>query len=224
MLTSVTGIRTTPTKPAAEAAGVSAAIVVHSRARGFTLIEVLVVMVIVAIIAGVAVLSLGSLGRAPPAKHAAEQLSAIAELASQQAVIAGQQYGLLISRHGYRFYTFDGEQWQPVTNDPVFRARTLGDDVIFDLHLEGAPVDLSKTDFSPDADTHSSASQADDSGTENDDATQPKPQIALLSSGEVTPFTITVTDTVDPSQRYVISGSLAQGIELQSPDDKKNGS
>lgn len=186
----------------------------HSQARGFTLIEILVVMVIVAIIAGVAVLSLGSLGRSPPAKHAAEQLSALAELASQQAVMEGRQYGLLVSRHGYQFFIYDGTHWLPVTDDQTFRTRTLGDDVILDLHLEGAPVKLARTETVPTGNSIMAADTAD-----SGNALQPAPQIALLSSGEITPFEITVSDTVDPAARYRISSSLSDGITLQQPGE-----
>ncbi|MGH8401626.1 MAG: type II secretion system minor pseudopilin GspH [Gammaproteobacteria bacterium] len=192
---------------------------VRIRARGFTLIEILVVMVIMAIIAGVAIISLGSLGRTPPAKHAAQQLSALAELAAQQAVMEGRQYGLLISQHGYQFFTYDGEKWQPVQDDEIFRARRLGDDVILDLHLEGTPVNLAKTDIAP-SDSTSAPDAAAEPDIGSSDASQIKPQIALLSSGEITPFQIKVSDTVDPSQQYVISGSLVDGIKLESPDDK----
>lgn len=188
------------------------------------MIEVLVVMVIMAIIAGVAVISLGTLGRAPPAKHAAEQLSALADLAAQQAVMEGQQYGLLVKRHGYQFFVYDGAKWQPVQDETMFRARNLGNDVVFDLHLEGTPVKLAKTETDASADNSddiSSDKKTDTSDIGSDSSQQPKPQIALLSSGEVTPFEITVTDIVDPSQRYVISGSLVHGITLQSPGDKR---
>lgn len=189
----------------------------QSQSRGFTLIEILVVMVIVAIIAGVAVLSLGSLGRAPPAKHAAEQLSALSELASEQAVMEGRQYGLLISRHGYQFFIYDGVRWLPITDDQTFRARVLGDDVILDLHLEGAPVKLATTKLVPAASSTSMPDGAD--ANDHGDTLQPKPQIALLSSGEITPFEIAVSDTVNPSVQYLVSGSLANGIKLHQPDD-----
>jgi general secretion pathway protein H len=191
---------------------------VRLRVRGFTLIEVLVVMVIIAIIAGVAILSLGALGRAPPAKHAAEQLSALTELASQQAVMTGEQYGLLINQHGYQFFVYDGEKWQPVQDDNTYRARHLGDDVILDLHLEGTPVKLASTVPAPADGSTATSSLADTDDISDANASQVKPQIALLSSGEVTPFEIKVSDTVDPSQLYVITGSLLHGIELKTPD------
>ncbi|MGH8371178.1 MAG: type II secretion system minor pseudopilin GspH [Gammaproteobacteria bacterium] len=196
---------------------------VRLRARGFTLIEVLVVMVIIAIIAGVALISIGTLGRAPPAKHAAEQLSALTELASEQAVMTGEQYGLLISQHGYQFFVYDGEKWQPVQDDNTYRARHLGEDVILDLHLEGAPVKLASTAPAPAAGSIADSSLADTNDISDANASQVKPQIALLSSGEVTPFQLTISDTADPTQQYVITGSLSHGIKLKTPDDDDHG-
>lgn len=186
------------------------------RERGFTLIEILVVLVIVAIITGAAILSLNILGGAPPAKHAAEQLSALAELASQQAVMEGQQYGLLVEQHSYQFFIYDGAQWQPLQDSTLFHPRTLGKDVNLDLQLEGTKIKLAVT---PDSSDNASADDQSKTG-DNASSSQPRPQIALLSSGEVTPFKISVSDTADPSQRYIITGSLMKGIVLESPDDK----
>ena len=214
---------------------------VRLRNRGFTLIEILVVLVIIGIIVGVALIKIGALGRSPAAKRAAEQLSALATLASQQAVMDGQQYGLLVSRHGYAFYVFDGEFWQPVQDDEMFRPRTLGKDVIFKLHLEGEPVNLAKTDITPSETSTTTADSADlglgsdtDLGSDNSDntgakqndnksndqANQPKPQIALLSSGEITPFRILVSDTADPSAQYEITASLSKGVTLKAPGEQ----
>ena len=225
--------------PAADAVK-SAPHIVRNRIRGFTLIEILVVLVIIGIVVGVALIKLGALGRSPAAKRAAEQLSSLATLASQQAVMDGQQYGLLVSRHGYQFYVFDGQTWKPVQDDEMFRARHLGKDVIFKLHLEGEPVNLAKTDLVPSEASSSTADSADlglgssdnlqsqedkqnsnDHGKQsNHDRTkQPKPQIALLSSGEITPFRILVSDTADPTAEYVISASLSKGITLKSPGE-----
>lgn len=229
----------TVARPAAVAdAGGPAARSVCLRNRGFTLIEILVVLVIIGIIVGVALIRIGALGRSPAAKRAAEQLSALATLASQQAVMDGQQYGLLVNRHGYAFYVFDGQFWQPVQDDTMFRPRQLGKDVIFQLHLEGEAVNLAKTDLTP-ADTStakadsadpglgsSSDSNANETGTtpgdnrNNDQSKQPKPQIALLSSGEITPFRILVSDSADPSAQYEISASLSKGITLKPPGEQ----
>src|SRR5215469_3776293 len=79
----------------------------RQRAHGFTLIELLVVLVIISIIVTVGVISLGALGRDPPAKLAAGQLADLAGLAAEQAVMQGQEYGILIEPHAYAFYIYD---------------------------------------------------------------------------------------------------------------------
>ncbi|HVA54437.1 MAG TPA: type II secretion system minor pseudopilin GspH [Gammaproteobacteria bacterium] len=176
-----------------------------SRLKGFTLIEILVVLVIISIITAVAILSLGSLGGNTATKHAAEQLADLTDLVSQQAVMRGQQYGLLIAPHGYTFLHYNGRDWSPVQDDDLLRARQLESSVTLSLQLEGTPIVLP-------ADNH----QADDSDVVTGKQ-ELKPQIMLLSSGEITPFKLTVSGN-DQNLPYVITGDLLHGVRLVSPD------
>ncbi len=175
-----------------------------SRLRGFTLIELLVVLVIVSIISAAAVLSLGALDGSPPAKHAAEQLAALADLAAQQAVMQGRQYGLRVLPHAYEFLLYDGSNWSPVQNDNLLRVRQLGNDVSLSLQLEGTAVILPKNNNKNGAGSDSN----DGSGKQ-----AIKPQIMLLSSGEITPFQITVSASVSSTQ-YLVKGDLLHGIRF----------
>jgi general secretion pathway protein H len=176
----------------------------RSHLKGFTLIEILVVLVIISIITAVAVLSLGSLGGNTATQHAAEQLADLTDLVSQQAVMRGQQYGLLIAPHGYSFMLFDGQNWSPVQGDELLRARQLENSVTLTLELEGTPIVLPTDD-----------AQTDDSDADTGKK-EVKPQIMLLSSGEITPFKITVSGS-DQSPPYVITGDLLHGIRLTPP-------
>ncbi len=176
-----------------------------SRTKGFTLIEILVVLVIISIITAVAVLSLGSLGGNPAAKQTAEQLADLTGLVSQQAVMRGQQYGLLVAPHSYTFLLYDGQNWAPVQDDDLLRARQVDSSVTLTLQLEGTPIVL------PTDDQQTSDSDLD-TGKQG-----LKPQIMLLSSGEITQFRITVSAD-DQSLPYVVTGDLLHGIRLVSPD------
>jgi len=175
-----------------------------SRIKGFTLIEILVVLVIISIITAVAVLSLGSLGGNSATKQAAEQLSDLTNLVSQQAVMRGQQYGLLIAPHSYTFLLYDGQNWSPVQDDDLLRARQLESSVTLALQLEGTPIVL-PTDDQQTADSDL------DTGKQ-----KLKPQIMLLSSGEITPFKITISGD-DQNLPYVITANLLHGIQLEPP-------
>ena len=184
------------------------------RERGFTLIELLVVMVIIAVISVVAVISTSHANR-DPAKAAAGQLADLAGLATEQAVMQGQEYGLRIEQHAYAFYVYDGRHWQPVKNDDLFYRRDLGDEVSLSLQLEGTPATLAPppaTVQDPNATTTAApAAATGESGQSRD-----QPQVLLLSSGEMPPFEIDVTGKTTGAV-YVVKGTLADGITVIPP-------
>lgn len=187
------------------------------RTYGFTLIELLVVLVIIGIVTTVALISLGSLGRDPPAKQAAMQLADLTGLAAEQAVMQSQQYGLLVEPHAYAFYIYDGHGWATAQDDSLFGRHQLGDDVTLTLELDGAPVTLAPppatvTDTAPASGTASTPASGQ--------AESVKPQLLFLSSGELQPFSLTVSG-VDKSGDYTVKGTLADGIQLVAPDEGK---
>ena len=190
----------------------------QQRAHGFTLIELLVVLVIVSIIVTVGVISLGALGRDPPAKLAAGQLADLAGLAAEQAVMQGEEYGLLVEPHAYTFYIYDGRSgWAPAKDDSLFRRHELGDDVTLTLELDGAPVTLA-----PAPATTQAAASASSAAPADGSDTSPKPQLLFLSSGELQPFSILVSGVDKDSGTYTIKGTLADGIQVAEPDAGKH--
>jgi len=175
--------------------------------KGFTLVEVLVVLVIISIVTAVGLLSLGSLGGNPAAENAAQKLAAVSDLVAQQAVMRGQQYGLRISPHAYEFLTYDGNKWSPVSNDDLLRPRQLDSSVTLSLQLQGTEINL------PSAQTRADDAVAADDTTQN----ETRPQILLLSSGEITPFKITVSGA-GGKPTYLVTGDLQHGIRVISQD------
>lgn len=184
-----------------------------ARIRGFTLIEILVVLVIISIVTAVGLLSLGSLGANPAAENAAQKLAAITDLVAQQAVMRGQQYGLRVAPHAYEFLVYDGSKWSPVSDDELLRPRQLDSSVTLSLELQGTAIHLP---VSKPAGDDLLASDAGDNQTEI------KPQILLLSSGELTPFIITLRGT-DGKYSYRVTGDLQHGIRYVPPDQNNAG-
>ena len=179
---------------------------VRSRNTGFTLIEILVVLVIISIVTAVGLLSLGSLGGNPAAENAAQKLAAISDLVAQQAVMRGQQYGLRVSPHAYEFLSYDGNKWSPVSDDDLLRPRQVDSSVTLALELQGAEIKLPST-HKGEEDTlaPSDTSQA-----------EIQPQILLLSSGEITPFKITVSGA-GGKPVYLVTGDLQHSIHFEPP-------
>lgn len=182
------------------------------RIKGFTLVEVLVVLVIISIVTAVGLLSLGSLGGNPAAENAAQKLAAITDLVAQQAVMRGQQYGLRVTPHAYEFMTYDGSRWSPVRNDDLLRPRQLDSSVTLSLQLQGTEINL------PTAQTHADDALAADDTTQN----EIRPQILLLSSGEITPFKIIVSGA-GGKPAYQVTGDLQHGIRFVSSDETSAG-
>ncbi|NJN51898.1 MAG: type II secretion system minor pseudopilin GspH [Gammaproteobacteria bacterium] len=160
--------------------------------RGFTLVEVLVVMMIVAVLA--AAVSLGFVGadREQNLRTEAERLAALIELARVQAISRNEEWGLTLNREGYSFLVHDPDRnrWQPDTSS-TFRARKV-QDLSLTAKVEALPI------------------------PEDDDSNE-RPAILMLSSGEQTPFEIELTPAWQARSWIVKSDGLSRTEALRTP-------
>lgn len=159
------------------------------RTAGFTLLEVLVVIVIIGILVSLATLTLGG-GREARLTEETERLVALVELAREEAVFQSRELGLSFWRGGYAFFEMAaGGQWAPLQGDGLLRPRRLPEDMRLSLFVEDLEVSLSQV--------------------EKHDA----PQVFLLSSGEVTPFEVTLRVEEGPARR--LSADLLGNLHVQ---------
>lgn len=167
------------------------------RGRAFTLIELLVVIVIIAVITAVAMLSLGILGDDRDLQRDARRMSALIELASDEASVQSRDFGLEIMQSGYRFVEHDPllDQWRELLGDDFLRPRQLEDDRQFELFIEDRRVPLS-----------SGADLTDDY----------LPHILILSSGDITPFELRLSR---PSDRAALTLTMSAAGELEIQTD-----
>lgn len=151
-----------------------------SGARGFTLFELLVVIAIVALLSTLAVLSMEGLG-SRRTEHEAERLAALIRFASDEAVLSGRDLGLRIDdgRIGFLIWRLseDGRELEWVALD----------DAEGPLRPRTHPADMS-FDFG--------------TGTRS---TGSGPHLLLPASGELEPFSITVSGTEPGAPRFVVS-------------------
>lgn len=169
----------------------------EERQRGLTLIELMVVLLVIGIIISMAVLSTDLAGGGAHASEEAERLRALMTLASEESVLKTEELALRLDLDGYRFLILDNGRWTELEDD-VLRARTLPEPLSAKLVLEGRNVKL------------------DTAGDEEDGG--PQPQILFLSSGEVSPFELTISGGEEEPVRIV--GDLAGRINLKSGKDE----
>lgn len=156
------------------------------RDRGFTLLELLAVLLIIGVIVSFAGLSVGQ-HSSRTLQDEAERIHSLLRLAAEESVLQGRDLALEFSRKDYHFMVSDGQQWQPVEDDKLMRAREFPPSLEIELQVEGV-----KADFV--------------------DKEKP-PRIYILSSSEMTPFVLTLR-MADVDEAYKIEGSLNGKLTL----------
>ena len=148
------------------------------KAKGFTLIELLVTLVIIGIIVGMATLAIS-----PGADKLVEErnrLAALFQLAQEEAILQGRELGIEFWENGYAFYELNNQQqWLPLKEDHLLRARELPAGMRLELMLEGIDIVMGE-EAEETEETLTSAVRKD------------KPQVFILSSGETSPFTLEI--------------------------------
>jgi general secretion pathway protein H len=178
------------------------------RESGFTLIEILVVMVITGIIVAVSMLSFGILGNNRNLETEARRMSTLIQMATDDAIIQGRDFGLEIMLTGYRFLESDPilNQWFEVTNDEFMRERFLEDGLQFELFIEERRILLQED-----------ARKTENEKQEGRDLTDDYlPHVLILSSGDTTPFELRI---VRDSDRAEIMLTMSLAGELEIGDD-----
>jgi general secretion pathway protein H len=160
--------------------------------QGFTLLELLVVLLIIGIVVSLATLSVGG-NENRALRDEAQRLSALLELASQEAVLNGREMALQVDAQGYEFLIYDAEneEWVPLEDDDVFRSRELPEGMQLSAVVEGQQPEEGKFG-------QSRASR-----------------IWILSSGEMSPFTLSVK--LEDGPVYELSGDMLGALTVKQP-------
>ncbi|MBD3648371.1 MAG: type II secretion system minor pseudopilin GspH, partial [Pseudomonadales bacterium] len=136
------------------------------RIRGFTLFEVLVVLFIISIMSGIVVANMPSFTDSGDFDREARRLEVILNMAREEAMIRTREFGFKPEESGYRFYIYDdiARQWQAMEDRP-FDSHELPAEFELSLKVEGDDFELSDAEAPP---------------------------VLILSSGEMTPFELTI--------------------------------
>ncbi|WP_181296144.1 type II secretion system minor pseudopilin GspH [Pseudomonas sp. Q2-TVG4-2] len=170
------------------------------REGGFTLIELLVVIVILGSLVGLAVLSMGSSSSSREVRDEAQRLATLISLMADEAVLDSREYGLLVSRDGYRVMHYDeaDARWRDAGDGKAHQAPEW---MRLELELDGSPLKL----VAPVKREDDPIGLSDDDDRERRRAPRVQPQLLILSSGELSPFTLTFSDERPGGTGWVVS-------------------
>lgn len=155
----------------------------ESRSSGFTLIEILVVLMIVSIMSGIVIANMPSLTRSADFEAEVKRLQIVMELAREEALMQSNEFGFRVDRNSagqlsaYSFYIYDdlNQSWVSYEASPL-QPRELPEGIEMQLTVEGEAFSL----------------DGDSGGDADGEESQGLPPVMLLSSGETTPFDLTI--------------------------------
>ncbi len=134
-------------------------------------------MVIAAILMGAVTLSFPRTGD-DLLKEQANRFTAIISLSQDEAILQSKDLALAIGEAGYSFLRKEDNSWQ-VFDGPPFNSRSLVSGIETELLIEGVSVNLKIKN--------------NNSSSDSSEEKKIKPQVLILSSGEMTPFTYVMT-------------------------------
>ena len=153
---------------------------------GFTLIELLTVVLLIAVIAGFSAFSLsGDPHRTMEtfAKRFTQQF----EFLTEDSAFSGNEYGLLVEKDSYRYVVWDQTRWRMPQDKSIAQTQKFPELIDVDLFLDQESI------LSLISETTLLYNSNDEDDNDNEEEIEP-PQILILSSGEVTPFSLQLKD------------------------------
>lgn len=154
---------------------------------GFTLIELMLVVLIIGLASAIVMMTVDDSKQKKSVKRAAYKMAALSGIALDKAVLTGREFGIVFDNDQYHFVELAEKRWQAVVDD-VLTVQTL-DNMTVSAEIDGFEWLPDQTDFS------SSAFYDDrEIDRELDEEENPHiPQLLILSSGEMTPFKVTLS-------------------------------
>lgn len=183
----------------------------------------MVVMVILGILISLAVLSIGTSSTSRELRDEAQRLAAVVGVLSDEAVLDSREYGLWLDDDRYRVLRYDdiGARWV-ATADSLHR---MPDWARLDLTLDGTPLQLAAPAESDEQEAPGLSEDAPEAAPlapgEKAMASGVQPQILILSSGELSPFSLRISERDAPDNAWRVSSDGFARPQAEPVEDRR---
>lgn len=159
------------------------------REVGFTLIEIMLVLVLLSVSSMAVIMSLPD-SQDDQMEEQASRFYQLVQLLNEDALLNGMDYGIYFNqeRQEYRFMQLNVDGWQPMEQSRFFTEVKMEDSSVeFEMELGGSAWADDDRLFEP-----GSLFDEEMFADLEEDKKPIPPQVMVLSSGEVTPFVVTL--------------------------------
>lgn len=194
---------------------------------GFTLIEIMLVLALMGLmISVVSYTALGTNNR-DKVNDQAKRFQVVFDMASDYAILNQLQLGIRIDEeeNTYTYVALDeNDKWIELGEQKLFASYQLPEFMTLQLNLDDLPWEQEEQLFDRGVfDEELSVSNAGVEIGDEEDIPPPPPQLFLLSSGDITPFELSITYEDDFSSEEPITFTLrakdVTPIERIAPED-----
>lgn len=186
----------------------------RSRQRGFTFIELAVVLFVIGLMVAVLLPRQSWIPQSPKVEEEALGLADTIELLRDEAALQGRNFGIRFEPDGFEVLDLDPDSgaWVTISDDEFYLPHEFEENILIALEIEEREIELEFVDD----DDEANEQQLDAFGNPIETATQP-PQLVVLTSGEVTPFQLTI-EQFGTDARSVLIGDAFGALELETEE------
>jgi general secretion pathway protein H len=187
------------------------------RQQGFTLIEVMLVIVLIGVMVSAVQFTFSGNKPEQLLEQNSVRFAGVFDAAAEYGLLNNIELGLFVEKNTYQFLGYDGVNWSPIANNPMFEVFTLPEGIEITLQLDDLPIEeplLFDSSLLINDDQDDNFTEAENKKT--------IPQVYMLSGGDITPFSLTFSLAEfaidgDENISFKVSGIYTTPLMIEGP-------